>query len=418
MVDSGPPVSDPGKTRFRLAFRVVDRPLQSWSFNAKPSSLSLVLDTDTIYTFDREGRLFSVFEKGTNYRRGLDGRIVSSTSSAHGPRWRWLDDEGRHALLSRLDSRLRYLCDACRSGHLLPQSAAVADGIDLAKELARVSAWDAGALDRHAARFRSAYGSVPILPPDQYMSLVLQLVSGCPWNRCTFCDLYRDRDYRVKSSEELAHHLQAVRALFGAGLSLRRSLFLGDGNLLSVPAARLLPMLQQVREAFPEPRFQRLYGFSDVIKARTCDPANTRDLYRAGLRRLYIGMETGSSALRDWLNKPGDADEVVEAVRRLRQAGISVGLIILLGAGGRQGADLHEVGTTRVLQAMDLNADDRLLFSPLRVSPTSEYARRLPSDEMLSESQMHKQRQRLETAVRASGGNPRAALYDISAFTY
>ena len=362
--------------------------------------------------------LFSAFEGGTNYRRGLDGRVVASTADADGPRRRLLDDGERGVLLARLAERLRFLSTSCRHGHVLPRSPN-GDGIaELESELARVSSWNTSALDAHADRFRSTYLSIPILPPDQYMSLVLQLTSGCPWNRCSFCALYRDRSYQAKSADELDVHLQAVRALFGAGLSLRRSLFLGDGNLLSVPADRLVAMLQQVREAFPEPRFERLYGFSDVINARACAPEYARQYRRAGLRRLYIGMETGCTELRTWLNKPGDADGVVEAVLRLRQADVRAGPIVLLGAGGHEWAARHERDTIRALQAMDLGPDDRLFFSPLRLSPDADYAQLADPDDLLSEAQMRDQRARIEAAVRTATGGPRTALYDIVDFAY
>jgi len=36
---------------------------------------------------------------------------------------------------------------------------------------------------------------VGILPPDQYMAVVLQAAEGCAFNTCTFCDFYRDRSF-------------------------------------------------------------------------------------------------------------------------------------------------------------------------------------------------------------------------------
>ena len=77
----------------------------------------------------------------------------------------------------------------------------------------------------------------------------------------------------------------------------------------------------------------------------------------------------------------------------------------------------HEADTVRALQAMDLGPEDRLFFSPLRASPDSEYARLHP-DDLLSETQMRAQRDRIEAAVGAATGGPRTALYDIADFAY
>ena len=75
-----------------------------------------------------------------------------------------------------------------------------ADQMDAALDaLARITAWSPSRLAEDAARFRQIYKPVSILPPDQYLSIVLQATEGCSYNRCTFCTFYRDRPFRIKS---------------------------------------------------------------------------------------------------------------------------------------------------------------------------------------------------------------------------
>jgi len=98
----------------------------------------------------------------------------------------------------------------------------------------------AGAARADAKRFAQVYSPIGILPPDQYLSLVVQGTTGCSFTSCTFCDLYHE-PYRVKTALEFEQHLERVRAYLGASLSLRRrSIFLGAANALAAPLPRLI----------------------------------------------------------------------------------------------------------------------------------------------------------------------------------
>ena len=77
--DSRPP--EPFAIRFRLAGRP-----EAWFFHLRPAALSLTLDTNTVYTFDREGRLFSTFQAGENCRRSLSGQFLARSSRVEGDR--------------------------------------------------------------------------------------------------------------------------------------------------------------------------------------------------------------------------------------------------------------------------------------------------------------------------------------------
>ena len=115
--------------------------------------------------------------------------------------------------------------------------------------LAVLQRWDWAALQADARRFGEIYRPVSILPPDQYLALVVQATEGCSYNQCTFCDFYRDRPFRVKSADELRAHIAAVQAFFGPALGLRKSLFLADANALVVPMPRLRAWLDVIAEA-------------------------------------------------------------------------------------------------------------------------------------------------------------------------
>jgi len=414
----------PSPQRLRVEFRIAGRP-GSWLFHLKRAALSLTLDVSTVYTFDREGRLYSTFQQEVSCRRGLDGRVLARSGEwrdgVRERRRRHLKAGEERVLLDRLHGQLAELSAAVRDGRIRVDAAPPGtDPMAMAPWLERLRRWDAPELDADAERFRSVYLPVSILPPDQYMALVVQVTEGCPWNRCTFCDLYRDRPHRVKEGDELIAHLKSVRQFLGEGLLMRRSLFLADGNLLSVAPSRLMPILDRVAQAFSEDRFASWYAFCDVLGSGRFGAAELGDLRGRGLQRLYIGLETGCTGLRRLLRKPGSAVQLAEEAARLHEAGIMVGVIVLLGAGGQQWAAAHEEDTISVLNRMPLGERDLVYFSPLVAPPGSAYAQ-WASDvdaSSLSWTEMAAQRQRMEQGLDCRAQGTRTALYDIRDFSY
>ncbi|MHC4731017.1 MAG: radical SAM protein [Planctomycetota bacterium] len=341
---------------------------------------SQVLSTDggEVITFDRAGRLYSAFVDGRFYRRGVDGRMVA----------KYTDDEG---------IKLRHRLGATQARRIQERALALARQVPGAAE--RNLMRD---LDADAARFRQVYaGSVPILPPDVYRSLVLQATVGCAYNACRFCHLYADRPFRVRGEEEFARHARDVAAAFGAGLSMRRGVFLGDADALFVETPLLERFWAVARELPPAGDGFTCFGHPRAETTR--DAGEGEALRAAGLRRVYLGIETGHDPLRRRLNKPGTSADTLRLTRALKAAGISVGLIFLLGAGGDALAEDHVRDSGALVRAADLDAGDFVYLSPL-VRPDGHMAKGAALQET--------------TMREAMGEGPRVAVYDIRAFIY
>ena len=248
------------------------------------ASTVLSIDDAVVSSWDLAGRPYALVRDTGTYRRGLDGRLLwKREARADNPRVRQrlsaaegepVVEAARHEAETVLGPDAMPLVTPRGSNAPGPEESATAEAV---RRLQAVVAMDAAALREDATRFLAASGPVGILPPDQYLSLVVRVTEGCSWNACTFCSLYRDVPFRWKRPDELRAHLAALGSYFGPSIALRRSVFLGDANALCLAHDRLLPLLEAVAERFPRtPLYSFLDAWTGQRKSRWRSGASTR----------------------------------------------------------------------------------------------------------------------------------------------
>ncbi|MBN1966464.1 MAG: radical SAM protein [Anaerolineae bacterium] len=364
------------------------------------------------YSFDRAGRLLGLFVQERSYQRALDHRLLERGSGQS--RRRELPPDERDAVLNRVFTTLRDLADVVARLDLSP-----GDRRALTNALALALNFGPERLAADGAAYRALYKPVSILPPDQYLALVLQATEGCSWNRCTFCGLYRDRVFRIHSPESFRAHCAGVRDFFGAGLSLRRGIFLADANALVIPQPRLVALVEIAQEFFALPNGPRpIYSFISAFDAERKSAADWADLHALGLDRAYIGLETGSDTLLRFLNKPGTAQDAINAVRALRAGGVAVGVIVMAGIGGDRFAAEHVRRTLDVIAAMDLGPRDLVYLSNYVPAPDTEYPDQAAEAGIrpLTEAEMAAQLRIIQAAVRQQMPGVQVAPYRVEGF--
>ena len=429
-----------------LFFRAKDIPLPDGRkalLRLNHEALTMSIDVLRIYTFDLSGRLYGAFDHGVNYRRGLDGRVLARSRNHPGGRERrWLSSVETAALLEAARGDVAMLWDIFQHRPAVIRAAADIDPTDALLQEVEQALNRALTFDYLAdvQRFRQVYRPISILPPDQYQALVLQATEGCSFNTCTFCALYRDRPFRIKSPQEFAQHVQDVLAFFGRGVSMRRSIFLADANALIIPQHRLLPLMELVARTFPvlpeSPNDAKrrewlathplgvngVFAFVDGLSAERKTVDDFQRLRTLGLRRVYIGLESGHEPLLAWLRKPSTAAEMIEAVVHMKAAGLQVGVIVLLGAGGRRFAAGHVQDTAAALNAMPLDGDDIIYLSPFQPDAAAPYLSiaRAEGVDLPDKAFMARQRQqilaRLTLAPPPTG--PKRVPYNLADFVY
>jgi hypothetical protein len=389
----------------------------------REGSTTVGLDERDALSFDGAGRLIRAFWGGRSIRRGLDHRFLEKRRTGPSP-WsadrRTLDPAESRALLDAVARDLGAVAEALAGAHP-PLAGAQAEM--LRRRLAEILRWTPETLQADAAAFGRLYRPVPILPPDQYGAVVVQVTEGCSYNQCSFCHFYRDRAFRVKSPEELRHHLRAVREYFGNGLATRRSVFLADANALVLSPPRILDVLEAVADALPcaVPGFRGVYSFVDAFSGLPRAAADFRAMAARGLRRVYLGLETGCDALLRLLNKPSTTAEALGLARALKEGGVQLGVIVMVGIGGERFAASHLRETLAALERMPLGSGDLVYLSPLEASPDSPYRQREREAGIrpLGDAEVAEQLRSLRADLRKRPGRrPVVAVYDIRDFLY
>ncbi len=184
-------------------------------------------------------------------------------------------------------------------------------------------------------------------PPSEADALILPVTAGCSWNRCAFCEMYTDRRFRLAPLAEIDGRLAAAAR---SGWPVRR-VFLADGDPLAADAGHLLDVLARIRAHFPV--LQRVSAYASPRNLREKNDAELTALAAAGLRLVYVGIESGDDKVLARVRKGETAASTVAALRRARAAGLRVSVMIINGLGGRNLSAAHAAGSAAVVSAVD-----------------------------------------------------------------
>ena len=181
---------------------------------------------------------------------------------------------------------------------------------------------------------------------------------GCPWNYCTFCSAYKELSRKdcIRSVAEVKDDIDEVKAV----LEYRRErglpadplrAFLADSNALITKTDGLLEIIRYLYHAFPS--LERLTSYARAKTVLAKSDKDLRRLREAGLSRLHLGLESGDDGVLERVRKGATAQEMIEAGRKVKEAGFELSEYVMPGLGGRAAWREHAAGSARVLNAVD-----------------------------------------------------------------
>ena len=227
--------------------------------------------------------------------------------------------------------------------------------------------------------FPNIYTSIGILPPDRYGSLILQVTSGCVYNKCAFCHLYQGIEYKYKTENDLQLHLDKVSKFMGESIGRFHSIFLGDANALTIPFKDLVTAFDLINNVYQfsdkkvshiqktKPIFEGIYSFLDVFTGFKLSKEHFSKLAQRNLKMVYLGVESGSERVLKLLQKPNTIDKVVSVVDALHGANVGVAVIILIGAGGKTLEQDHLQESLSLIKKLSLRSKDIIFLSKLYI---------------------------------------------------
>jgi radical SAM superfamily enzyme YgiQ (UPF0313 family) len=209
-----------------------------------------------------------------------------------------------------------------------------------------------------------------IRPPSEADSYILQVTYGCSHNRCTFCGAYLDKPFEVRPIEEVLEDIDLARWQ----IPDTRRVFLADGNALVLDTERLVTICDALGSAFPRLRRVGIYANARDIRGKT--ETDLAALQQRKLEIIYLGLESGSDEVLRRTHKGITSAEMVEAVHKVKRAGIRASVIAILGLGGKELSAEHAEETGRVVSAMD---PEYLSMLTLMLVPGTELQRQWQS---------------------------------------
>lgn len=198
-------------------------------------------------------------------------------------------------------------------------------------------------------------------PPSEAYSLILQVTAGCAHNKCTFCSMYKDKQFHLKSMNTVEEDLQEAQHFCGSRVN---RIFLADGDALVLSAEKLIKILTLCREYFPGVKRISSYGRAgDILRKTDRELAALKDM---GLGMVYLGAESGSETILKHVRKNVTTSDLIQAARKLKAAQIASSVTLISGLGGQKFLKEHALESAGLISAMK---PDYLGFLTLMLEP-------------------------------------------------
>ena len=191
------------------------------------------------------------------------------------------------------------------------------------------------------------YEGILYRPPSEARSLILQITVGCRHNTCTFCTMYKEKTFRIKSAAEI----QEIISEAAASSPQAERIFLADGDALTIDTPQLMEILDQLYATFPNLKRVGIYGGPKDILAKSA--AELALLKEHGLSMVYLGVESGNHEVLKLLGKGVTPEEMSKAGQKLKTSGITLSCTIMLGVGGKALSKAHAFDTAKVISQID-----------------------------------------------------------------
>ena len=182
-------------------------------------------------------------------------------------------------------------------------------------------------------------------PPSEARSLIFQVTLGCSFNECSFCDMYRSKQYSERPWEEVKMEID----MMAKQMPNTTRVFLADGDALNLDAEYMVKIVKYIYEKFPN--LERISCYAMPMNLLKKTPEELKLMHDAGLDMLYLGIESGSDIVLKKVTKGATSKTIIKSVKKAKDAGFVMSCMVILGLGGRKYSKEHVEGTAEVISA-------------------------------------------------------------------
>jgi len=183
-------------------------------------------------------------------------------------------------------------------------------------------------------------------PPSEAKSLIFQVTLGCSFNECSFCDMYRSKEYSERSWEEVKSEID----LMAKTLPNTTRIFLADGDALNLSTDYMVQIVEYIYQKFPNLERVSCYAMPMNLLKKTPEELNMMN--KAGLNRLYLGIETGNDIILKKVTKGATQSTMIKSCNKAKDAGFTLSCMVILGLGGNKYTKENAVDTAKVINAV------------------------------------------------------------------
>ena len=208
-------------------------------------------------------------------------------------------------------------------------------------------------------------------PPSEANSLLVQTTIGCPWNKCTFCMVYKKGPkFKIRPVKEIKEDLLWAKKNYGSSV---KTVFFPSGNTIIMKTDDFVEILKYTRKLFPYLKRVTIYGSSQYIVQKGL--VDLKKIAKAGLSRMHVGLESGDDITLKRVKKGSTKDTQIKAGKLVKKAGIELSEYIILGLGGKERTKEHIEDTVKVLNKIDPDFIRIRTFLPKMNTPILEEIR-------------------------------------------
>jgi len=155
--------------------------------------------------------------------------------------------------------------------------------------------------------------------------------------------MYRTKEYSERPWDEIKAEIDMSAKYYPES----RRIFFADGDALNLPTESIVKALTYVYAKFP--KLERVSCYAMPMNILHKSESELREITAAGLKMLYIGIESGNDVVLRKVTKGATYNTIVQACQRAKAQGFVLSCMIILGLGGATYTKVHILDTARIL---------------------------------------------------------------------